>query len=244
MVISWGTGSANLPPPQSLNDLWDDLRKLETFQSHVDQTDPRTPEAASAAPIRKLENREILLGCRCYAFVCKCGVVGGDSGISGSGNGGDTIAGGGACELCAPDADDCCMHFGCRFKTCSIRLSKSSMKFRGTSGAINCQYPSSTRFLRGQGLLCKPCLYLIPASRTFSHCCSSLILMHSIIYDNASKTLSTLLGIRIYFPLKNIIQSMPLLKLTSASRSISAPMANFPSSHRPHFQTFSAPLDR
>ena len=125
--------------------------------------------------------------------------------------------------------------FVCRSPPCNLEK-EAEKSFASTH--------QSTRLLRRQGLLCKPCLYLIPASRTFSHSCSSLILMHSIIYDNASKTLSTLLGIRIYFPFKNTIQHMPLLKLTSASRGISAPMANFPSSHRPPFQSFSAPLDR
>ena len=37
---------------------WGDRRKLETFQSRDDGTDPRTPEAALAAPIEKPEMLE------------------------------------------------------------------------------------------------------------------------------------------------------------------------------------------
>ena len=51
-----------------------DRRKLETFQSRVDRTDPRTPEAASAGPIGKPENPEsVVLYCTsiCCAFVCR-----------------------------------------------------------------------------------------------------------------------------------------------------------------------------
>ena len=54
---------------------WGNRRKLETFQSRVDWTDPRTPEATLAAPIGKLENlnpeRKRVRFCRW----CKCEAV-------------------------------------------------------------------------------------------------------------------------------------------------------------------------
>ena len=46
-------------PGQGGGCTWGDRRKLETFQSRVDWNGPRTPEAASVAPIGKPENLRV-----------------------------------------------------------------------------------------------------------------------------------------------------------------------------------------
>ena len=53
---------------------WGDCRKLETFQSHVDWTDLRTPEAALAAPTGETENpKSMVLSMKClYVRMLGC----------------------------------------------------------------------------------------------------------------------------------------------------------------------------
>ena len=53
-----------------------DCSKLETFQSCVDWTNTRTPQATSTVPIEKTSNRGVRSS-RCYAFGCIAAIRGG-----------------------------------------------------------------------------------------------------------------------------------------------------------------------
>ena len=59
---------------QGWGSTWGDRRKVATFQTRFDWTNPKTPGAASAAPIGKPENPESMVRTMICLW-CKCEVV-------------------------------------------------------------------------------------------------------------------------------------------------------------------------